>query len=84
MVTQRPHLDIIPYFQKLYICCEAQKLGFLSGCRPITGLDGCFLKDNYGGQVLVAIGRYENENMFPIAMAVLEAENMDSWTWFLK
>ena len=84
VVTQRPQMDRIPCFQRLYVCYEAQKVGFVSGCRPIIGLDGCFLKGLYGGQVLAAIGRDGNENMFPIAMAVVEAENMDSWTWFLK
>ena len=56
----------------------------MRGCRHIIGLNGCFLKGSYGGQVLAAVGRDENDNMFPIAMAVVEAENMDSWTWFLK
>ena len=34
--------------------------------------------------MLAAVGRDENENMFSIAMAVVEAENLDSWSWFLK
>ncbi|XXG86180.1 hypothetical protein AAC387_Pa11g1123 [Persea americana] len=82
VVTQRPHMDGVSNFQKLYICYEAQKVGFVSGCRPIIGLDRCFLKGSYGGQVLAAIGRDKNGNMFPIAMAVVETESLDSWTWF--
>ena len=26
----------------------------------------------------------ENYNIFPVAMAVVEQENKDSWTWFLE
>jgi hypothetical protein len=29
------------------------------------------------------VGRDGNGNLFPIAMAVVEAETKDSWTWFL-
>ena len=80
VATQRLHMDRIPYFQRLHVCYEAQKVGFVSGCRPIIGLDGCFLKGIYGRLVLAAIVRDGNENMFPIAMAIVEAENMDLWT----
>ena len=59
------------------------KNGFLAGCRRIIGLDGCFLKSPFGGQLLTAMGRDGNDNMFPIAMAVVEAERYDSWKWFL-
>ncbi|KAK4404861.1 hypothetical protein Sango_0854700 [Sesamum angolense] len=51
--------------------------------RPIIGLDGCFLKTCYGGQLLVAVGRDGNDNMFPIAMVVVQVENRENWTWFL-
>ena len=46
-------------------------------------LDGCFLKAGYGGQLLVAVARDGNDNIFPVAYAAVEAEMKDSWTWFL-
>ncbi|XP_071902754.1 uncharacterized protein [Coffea arabica] len=52
--------------------------------RPIIGLDGCFLKSPFGGQLLTALGTDANENMFPISFAVVEVENYDSWSWFLR
>ncbi|KAK4397863.1 hypothetical protein Sango_1261800 [Sesamum angolense] len=67
----------------MYVCLSALKNGFLSGCRPIIGLDGCFLKTCYGGQLLVAVGRDGNDNMFPIAMVVVQVEIRENWTWFL-
>jgi hypothetical protein len=33
---------------------------------------------------MAAVGRDANNNMYPIAMAVVEAETRESWTWFLE
>lgn len=49
-----------PTFQRLYICFNALKQGFLNGCRKIIGLDGCFLKGYVKGELLTAIGRDAN------------------------
>ncbi|KAL0447668.1 UNVERIFIED_CONTAM: hypothetical protein Slati_1894700 [Sesamum latifolium] len=73
-----------PVFDRMYFSLWALKKGFLEGCRPIIGLDGCFLKTCYGGQLLVAVGRDGNDNMFPIAMAVVQVENRETWSWFLS
>ncbi|KAF7835650.1 Glycoside hydrolase, family 47 [Senna tora] len=70
-------------FQRMYVRFQAQKVGFLAGCRPIVGLDACFLKGQFGGQLMAAVGLDGNNNQFPIAMAVVEQENRDAWEWFL-
>ncbi|WVZ19233.1 hypothetical protein V8G54_006555 [Vigna mungo] len=70
-------------FKRIYICLKACKDSFRS-CRPIIGLDGCFLKGRYGGELLTAVGRDVNEQILPIAYAVVEVENKDSWSWFLE
>ncbi|XP_071924560.1 uncharacterized protein [Coffea arabica] len=70
-------------FERMYFCLHACKQGFLEGCRPIIGLDGCFLKSAFGGQLLSALGRDGNDNMIPIALAAVEVERYDSWRWFL-
>lgn len=72
-----------PHFQRMYICFKACKESFFK-CRPIIGLDGCFLKGYYGGQILAAIGRDPNDQMLPIAFAVVEGETKDTWSWFLE
>jgi hypothetical protein len=41
-----------------------------------------FLKGVYKGQLITAIGRDANDNMYPIAIVMVEAET-NSWTWFL-
>ncbi|XP_057434675.1 uncharacterized protein LOC130727535 [Lotus japonicus] len=73
-----------PVFERIYVCFEATKTAFAKHCRPLIGLDGCFLKGLYGGQLLSAVGKDGNNQMFPIAFAVVEAETKDSWTWFLN
>ncbi|XP_030969820.1 uncharacterized protein LOC115990099 [Quercus lobata] len=60
------------------------RVGFLDGCRPFVGLDGCHLKGKFGGQLLSATAKDGNDNIFLVAMAVVEQENKDSWTWFLE
>ncbi|KAL3632322.1 hypothetical protein CASFOL_025306 [Castilleja foliolosa] len=70
-------------FEKMYICLNALKMGWTAGCRPVIGLDGCFLKTYCRGELLSAIGRDGNNNMFPIAWAVVDVETTESWHWFL-
>lgn len=49
---------------RLYVCFVACKQGFLAGCRPIIGIDGCHLKGNQqGGQLLTAVGIDGNDNI---------------------
>ena len=70
----------VPYFERLYICLEGCKKGFMTGCRPIIGLDTCHLKTKPSGQLITIVARDHNEEYFPLAYAVMEAETKDSWT----
>jgi hypothetical protein len=71
-------------FQRMYVSFAAMKKGFKEGCRPFIGLDGCHLKGPYRGQLLSAIGRDGNDNIYLIAVAAMEQENYEAWSWFLK
>lgn len=84
VVAERKNGVDLPVFQKIYICISAIKEGFSAGCRKIVGLDGCFLKGLVKGQLLVAVGRDGNNQMFPIAWAVVEKETTESWDWFIQ
>jgi len=77
------HKPLLPSFQRFYVCIDGCRKSF-SKCRRFIGLDGCFLKGYYGGMILAAVGRDPNEQMLPIAIAVVEGETRDSWTWFLE
>ncbi|KAM3359008.1 hypothetical protein P3S68_021941 [Capsicum galapagoense] len=54
-------------FHFFYIYFDAMKKEFQEGCRKCIGLDGCFLKGVCKGQLLVAIAKDGNNQMFPIA-----------------
>jgi len=36
-----------PVFERMYVCFNASKRAFVGSCRPLIGLDGCFLKGRY-------------------------------------
>ena len=74
----------LPYFERIYICLEGCKQGFLVECKPIIGLDACHLKTKTGGQLMCAVGRNPDDEYFPVTYAVVEVETKDTWTWFLN
>ncbi|XP_049350168.1 uncharacterized protein LOC125814750 [Solanum verrucosum] len=72
------------FFEGFYVCFNALNKAFFGGARRLIGFDGCFLKGVCKGQLLVAVCRDGNNQMLPIAWAVVEVENQFTWTWFLK
>ena len=66
------------------MCFKPVVEGFKAGCRSVIGLDGCFLKTITKGLLLSAIGKDVNDQMYPIAWAVVEGENENSWKWFIE
>ncbi|XP_056690313.1 uncharacterized protein [Spinacia oleracea] len=71
-------------FQRFYCCLQPCKEGFVHGCRHILGVDGCHLRSTWPGICLVAVGKDGNNNLFPVAWGIVEAENKESWKWFLE
>ncbi|XVF51015.1 hypothetical protein PTKIN_Ptkin04bG0149700 [Pterospermum kingtungense] len=68
--SDSPHM-----FKRIYVCFTALKKGWKKGCRPILGVDGCFLKSQWKGELLSAIGKDRNHQMYPMAWAVVGVEN---------
>ncbi|XP_025628904.1 uncharacterized protein [Arachis hypogaea] len=79
MIDVIPQPESLPLFDKLYISLDACKRDFIAECRPLIGLDGCFLKGYYGGQLLSAMGQDANNHFFVIAYAVVPNECKDTW-----
>ncbi|KAI3818709.1 hypothetical protein L1987_12524 [Smallanthus sonchifolius] len=71
-------------FRRIYICYGAMKKGFKTCGREILGLDGCFMKGPYPGQILSAVGVDGNNGIYPVAFSLVEAESFQSWSWFLE
>ncbi|KAL2930758.1 Halomucin [Bienertia sinuspersici] len=71
-------------FKRLFVCFDGVAKGWIEGCRKVLCVDACFLKTFLGGQLLAAIGRDGNDQMYPVAWAVVEGENNQSWEWFIN
>ncbi|KAK4283970.1 hypothetical protein QN277_000865 [Acacia crassicarpa] len=82
-VLPQPVPQAPPVFNRMYICLDACIKGFKAGCRPLIGLDGCFLKGYYGRQLLSAVGEDANKQFYVIAYVVVDSETKDNWKWFL-
>ncbi|KAK4401123.1 hypothetical protein Sango_1218400 [Sesamum angolense] len=52
-------------------------------CRPIIGVDGCHLKGPHGGVLLTAVSIDPNNNLYPLAYAIVSGETREAWEWFL-
>lgn len=62
----------------MFVCLETLKQGFLAGCRLFISLDGCFIKNEFGGHILNIVGKDGNNNFFPLVYAVVEDETRSS------
>ncbi|KAL3528106.1 hypothetical protein ACH5RR_012762 [Cinchona calisaya] len=74
MVTERYPMYENPILKKMFAMFNAQKEGFIYACRAIIGLDACHLKCTMGGQLMAAIARDANNQMFLLGMALVESE----------
>jgi MULE transposase domain len=70
-------------FQRVFICYSASASGF-AHCRPLLGLDGTYLKSKYQDILLSSTGVDAKGCLFPLAYAVVDAENDENWKWFLQ
>ena len=70
-------------FKCVFICYGASAMG-IAHCRPLLGLDGTHLKTRYQGILLTATGVDAHGQLFPLAWAVVDAENNDNWLWMLR
>lgn len=61
-----------PKFQRFYIDFATVKKGFIAGCGLAIGLDGCFMENPYKGEILIAIGRYTNNQIYPLTWIVVQ------------
>ena len=70
-------------FKRMFVAFGAAAKGF-AYCHPLLGLDGTHLKSKYLGILLAATSIDSLGQLFPVAFAVVNAENDENWLWFLK
>ena len=64
--------------------CFAQSAEAFKHCRPLALVDGTFLIGKYRGVLMIAVGVNPNNQLVPLAFALAEGKNDDSWCWFMK
>lgn len=60
------NLDYKNYYHRFYIGFKALTEGWKRGYRKVIGLGGCFLKGHIKGELLTAIRRDANNQVYPI------------------
>ncbi|GKE30812.1 mutator type transposase, partial [Tanacetum coccineum] len=68
----------------MFVCLGALKQGFRACGREILRFDGCFMSGPFLGQILTTVGVDANNEIYPVAYAIVEAESKASWCWFLN
>ncbi|XP_072059669.1 uncharacterized protein [Arachis hypogaea] len=66
-------------FWSYYPCIRAFR-----HCKPVVQVDETHLYGKYKGCLLVAVSQDGNNNIVPIAFAVVEGETSDAWHFFLS
>ncbi|CAA7016063.1 unnamed protein product [Microthlaspi erraticum] len=79
----RLEVDEFQRFKYLFLAFGASINGF-PFLRKVVVVDGTFLKGKYKGTLLIASAQDGNFQIFPIAFAVVDTENDDSWEWFFQ
>ncbi|KAJ4807705.1 MuDR family transposase [Rhynchospora pubera] len=57
--------------------------GFKS-CRPVISIDSTILSGKYGGRMLIAVAYDADDQLLPLAFAVIKDEKDESWSWFMR
>ncbi|XP_023761534.1 uncharacterized protein LOC111909973 [Lactuca sativa] len=83
-VYVQPQNNSTVVFERFYVSFKGVIDGWLDGCRKVIGIDGCFLKGICKGELLSVVGRDGNNNIYPIAWAVVNVENKNTWKWLLE
>jgi hypothetical protein len=52
-------------------------------CKPIISVDVTFLTGKYKGMLMIVVGMTVENQLLPLAFALVEGENNKSWKWFL-
>jgi hypothetical protein len=62
----------------------AQTQHAIQYCRPVILVDGTFLIGKYRGTLMMAAAVDPENQIVPIAYALAEGENNESWSWFMR
>ncbi|XP_058784277.1 uncharacterized protein LOC131659052 [Vicia villosa] len=69
-------------FHRLFWAFQPCIRGF-AYCKPILQIDGNCLYGKYKGTLLMDVAQDGNNNIFPVAFAIVEGETAAGWSFFL-
>ncbi|XP_021321747.1 uncharacterized protein LOC110437594 [Sorghum bicolor] len=61
-----------------------QSIEAFKHCRPVVSIDGTFFRGKFEGTMLICIGTDVEDQLVPLAFAIVRKEDTDSWCWFLR
>ena len=68
-------------FQRVFWSFKPSIEGF-EHFHPVMSIDGTHLYGKYKDTLLIVMGCDKNNQLFPLAFAITEGENIDSWGWY--
>jgi hypothetical protein len=67
--------------QRVFICPPTSDTTF-QNCRQFLAVDGTFIKSAFVQSLLLAVAIDGKNHTVPLAWALVESENKDSWSFF--
>ncbi|XP_022154925.1 uncharacterized protein LOC111022071 [Momordica charantia] len=71
-------------FKYLFMALGASIRGFQSITRRVIMVDGTHLKGKFKGVLLIGVAVDGNNQIYPLAFAIVDNESDASWKWFIK
>nr|GEU37226.1 hypothetical protein [Tanacetum cinerariifolium] len=65
-------------FRRIFVCLGALKRGFRECGRELPGLDGAFMRGQFPGQILTAVGVNANNGIYPVAYDRVYCQHLQS------
>ncbi|XP_057739988.1 uncharacterized protein LOC130957117 [Arachis stenosperma] len=70
-------------YQTLPIWLKAMNVKMPRHCKPLMQVDGTHLYGKYKGALMVVVAQDGNQNIVPIAFAIVNGKTADAWEFFL-
>ncbi|KAH9671275.1 SWIM-type domain-containing protein [Citrus sinensis] len=70
-------------FLYYFVALGSSIKGFMQYIWPVIAVDGTHLKGLYRGSMFVATCLDSNNQLYPLAIGIMDSENNDAWEWFM-
>ncbi|KAH9800424.1 SWIM-type domain-containing protein [Citrus sinensis] len=70
-------------FLYYFVALGSSIKGFMQYIRPVIAVDGTHLKGLYRRSMFVATCLDGNNQLYPLAIRIMDSENNDAWEWFM-